>query len=139
MNEQALEALSGRIAVAFVEAYEQLEPAEYDRLLEWAVRNLAEVWARNVIGEPLALSEWGRKRRARMSGHHIAAELRRYTGQRLLGVVECPGCVEFVFSEAPDGPNLLSIDSRGRYSHGSVSDPEDYAHEAEAWRQSEAA
>jgi hypothetical protein len=128
-----------RISLEFIEAYEQLNGGEYDALLEWAVRNLADLWTRNVMGEPLFLSEYGSKRRAAMGGHSIGAELRRYAGQQLLGIVECPGCLEVVFSEATDRGNLLSVDSIGRYSHGSVADPETYVREADTWRQSEAA
>jgi hypothetical protein len=74
-----------------------------------------------------------------MSGQVPAAELCGYAGKRFLGVVDCSGCTEIVFSEACGLPNLLSIYADGRHSHGHVAVPEEYVREADAWRQSEAA
>jgi hypothetical protein len=54
------------------------------------------------------------------------------TGRRLLGVIDCEGCIELVLADTrPNERNLVSIptsgSSVGRVLFGAVADPEGYA------------
>lgn len=57
---------------------------------------------------------------------------RELEGRRLLGVVDCDGCVELVFDDSRPGGNLVSIFTdygrhTGRVALGGVADPAEYA------------
>jgi hypothetical protein len=67
------------------------------------------------------------------TSHELVEMLRRYSGQRFLGAVDCGDCMELVFSRAADRGNLLCLYESGRHSDGSVTDPEGYVGGAPDW------
>lgn len=69
------------------------------------------------------------------TAEEFARFLDRYRGRVYLGSVECGDCVEFVFADEQDGPNLLTLFRRtGKAAHGGVADPARYVRDADEWK-----